>query len=223
MLFDAIADNESVERDLVSRPPQVIGEFEYKGQSQFIFAACPLSGPSSDMSVSDSERQVYCLTDFGHGSLLPYLARSDYESSPLSLAQWAGQQPTVAVFGSIALRAPEVVIGSDFGPKVDIWAVGCLAFELLVGHWLFHPEDHGEEWNQEEDLLAQIFQITDERFSKTVLDSAMWRDRFIDDEGEWLLSFLLSATVSLTTTIARSPFAKEGSSSRLFGSPLDGI
>ena len=101
------------------------------------------------------------------------------------VGQWAGQQPTVSVFGSPALRAPEVVIGSDFGPKVDIWAVGCLAFELLVGEWLFNPVDNGDEWNQEEDLLKQIFEITDERFTLVTLERAMWREQFLDETGKW--------------------------------------
>jgi len=60
------------------------------------------------------------------------------------LAQWAGKQPTVDTFSAPALRAPEIILRSDFGPKIDIWAVGCLTFELLVGRWLFDPEDGGE-------------------------------------------------------------------------------
>lgn len=82
------------------------------------------------------------------------------------------------------MRAPEVVIGSDFGPKIDIWAVGCLAFELLVGEWLFNPVDNGDEWSQEEDLLKQILEVTGERFTQVTLERAMWREQFLDETGE---------------------------------------
>ena len=40
-------------------------------------------------------------------------------------AQRAGEQPTADCFGAFALRAPETILQSDFGPGVDIWAVGC--------------------------------------------------------------------------------------------------
>jgi serine/threonine protein kinase len=41
-------------------------------------------------------------------------------------AQRAGEQPTVHMFSAYSLRAPELLLRSDFGPKVDIWALGCL-------------------------------------------------------------------------------------------------
>ena len=41
-------------------------------------------------------------------------------------AQRAGEQPTASCFGAYALRAPETILQSDFGPGVDVWAVGCL-------------------------------------------------------------------------------------------------
>lgn len=83
--------------------------------------------------------------------------------------QWVGQQPTVDVMTPIALRPPEIVIGSDFGPRVDIWALGCLTFELLVGERLFNTVANGDKWTVEEDLLAQILAITGQRFSPAAL------------------------------------------------------
>jgi serine/threonine-protein kinase SRPK3 len=87
------------------------------------------------------------------------------------------------MFSAPSLRAPEIIIHSDFGPKIDIWAVGCLTFELLVGRWLFNPEDGGEDWRLEDDHLAKILELTGEQFSKSVLDRAHLRQEYFNDEG----------------------------------------
>jgi serine/threonine protein kinase len=49
----------------------------------------------------------------------------------LLLAQRAGEQPTVDEFGAYSLRAPELILRSDLGPQVDIWALGCLVVSFL--------------------------------------------------------------------------------------------
>ena len=37
----------------------------------------------------------------------------------------------------VALRAPEVVLRSDFDHRIDIWSFGCYLFEIVVGQPLF--------------------------------------------------------------------------------------
>lgn len=34
-------------------------------------------------------------------------------------------------------RAPEVILGRPFGCAVDVWAVGCVLFEMYTGSYLF--------------------------------------------------------------------------------------
>jgi serine/threonine protein kinase len=42
--------------------------------------------------------------------------------------------------GTIGFEAPEVVLNSaSVGPSSDIWAVGCILFEMLTGRRLFRP------------------------------------------------------------------------------------
>ncbi|KAI0697559.1 kinase-like domain-containing protein [Cytidiella melzeri] len=41
---------------------------------------------------------------------------------------------------SPALRAPEVCIGAGWGKPVDIWSVGCLAYQLLMGYSLVNEK-----------------------------------------------------------------------------------
>ena len=41
-------------------------------------------------------------------------------------AQWVyGERPTRTI-SAPALRAPEVILGADYGTQVDIWAIGCM-------------------------------------------------------------------------------------------------
>lgn len=54
-------------------------------------------------------------------------------------------------------RAPEIVTGSGYESSIDIWALGCMVFELLTGEYLFNSDtdefkDSSEE--AEEDLLS---------------------------------------------------------------------
>ncbi|KAF7289363.1 Kinase-like protein [Mycena indigotica] len=85
-----------------------------------------------------------------------------------------------------ALRPPEVLLSSGFGPAVDIWAVGCLTFELLVGQCLFHPEDGGDGYTLEDDLLAQMQDLTGQRFSADVLSRAKNGAKYFDAQGNLL-------------------------------------
>ncbi|KAM6924932.1 SRSF protein kinase 3 [Xenentodon cancila] len=55
-------------------------------------------------------------------------------------------------------RSLEVLLGSEYGPPADIWSVACMAFELLTGDSLFHPEA-SESVSLEEDHITQIAEL----------------------------------------------------------------
>ncbi|XP_069550157.1 SRSF protein kinase 3 isoform X1 [Brachyistius frenatus] len=55
-------------------------------------------------------------------------------------------------------RALEVLLGSEYGPRADIWSVACMAFELVTGDSLFEPKA-GESVSLEEDHIAQIMEL----------------------------------------------------------------
>ena len=38
---------------------------------------------------------------------------------------------------SQAYRAPEVIVGGNYDTKIDIWSVGCVIAELIIGEELF--------------------------------------------------------------------------------------
>ncbi|KAJ3868757.1 kinase-like domain-containing protein [Lentinula novae-zelandiae] len=114
-----------------------------------------------------AERMTVALVDLGH-------------------AQRAGEQPTAAGFSAPALRAPEVILWSDIGPKMDIWAIGCLTFELLVGRWLFDSEDAQPDWSVEDDHLAKMMELTGQKFPDTMLARAKERDKYFNKDGNLL-------------------------------------
>lgn len=186
VLAEGFDNNIACERYLADHSPQIVGEFTLEGERRFVYAVQPLPTPSPclwDMSPYDHELYSYCLIDLGHGSPFRLLKTHAFQLTVCNTGQWFDQQPPVNVLGPPALRAPEVVIGSDFGPGLDVWAVGCLAFELLVGEKLFSPAGDGDDWTVEEDLLAQIFAVTGQRFSRQALSRAQWKDGILDAEG----------------------------------------
>ncbi|KAJ3527157.1 hypothetical protein NMY22_g9889 [Coprinellus aureogranulatus] len=181
--------NQLIEEDLAKHVPEVAGEFSLEGKKHLVYSNCPLSTACScDASHNCSEVQEYCLSGLGKG-------------------KWSGKQPTTTVLPPLALRSPEVIIGSDFGPGVDIWALGCLTFELLVGEPLFTPACKGNERTLEEDILAQIFSTTGQRFRSATLGRAQRKDRFLDAEGTLPHQLAISPVQSLITP--RKPIAKE--------------
>uniref|UniRef100_A0A0N5C3S4 Stress-activated protein kinase JNK n=1 Tax=Strongyloides papillosus TaxID=174720 RepID=A0A0N5C3S4_STREA len=50
-------------------------------------------------------------------------------------------------------RAPEVILGMPYQEIVDIWAIGCIFGELILGHVLFQGSDHIDQWTK---IVAQL-------------------------------------------------------------------
>ncbi|EFY93180.1 protein kinase-like protein [Metarhizium acridum CQMa 102] len=56
-------------------------------------------------------------------------------------------------------RAPEVILGMPWGPSVDTWSVGLLAWDLLEKEPLFRVYDHGSEEQNDACHLAAMTAI----------------------------------------------------------------
>lgn len=85
-------------------------------------------------------------------------------------------------FGTRYYRAPEVILMGDITNKVDIWAAGCILYELLVGEFLFDPS---KDKNKTRDYyhLLEMSKVSG-RFSKKFLKTTKHWKKFFDKEGD---------------------------------------
>lgn len=78
-------------------------------------------------------------------------------------------------------RAPEVLLGSEWGASVDCWSLACMVFELLTGDFLFEPQC-SKNYSKDEDHIAQIIELLGPppaylmqgRFVPGIFDSRGW-------------------------------------------------
>lgn len=55
-------------------------------------------------------------------------------------------------------RSPEAILGTRWGPPVDMWSAAAMFFELLTGDYLFDPAA-GSRYNKDDDHIAQIIEL----------------------------------------------------------------
>ncbi|KAF7258904.1 hypothetical protein EG68_03941 [Paragonimus skrjabini miyazakii] len=73
-------------------------------------------------------------------------------------------------------RAPEIILGMEYGTPIDMWSLGCIVAEMITGLPLFPGEN-------EEDQLARIMEILDVP-PNSVLSSAKRGHKFFTRDGE---------------------------------------
>jgi len=57
-------------------------------------------------------------------------------------------------------RAPEVLFGTNFTPRTDVWSLGCIVFELITGDFLLDPKRRTKvEKEMDIEHLAMIMQL----------------------------------------------------------------
>jgi len=57
---------------------------------------------------------------------------------------------------SRAYRAPEVVLGIPYSHPIDMWAVGCILFEIIMDQQLFYPYDENQLMEEYYVTLGEI-------------------------------------------------------------------
>lgn len=79
-------------------------------------------------------------------------------------------------------RAPEVLIGAEWGCSADVWSLACLIFELLTGDYLFDPVE-GHSYSKDDDHIAQIIELLG-RFPSGLLRDGKFSRQFFNSRGE---------------------------------------
>lgn len=108
-------------------------------------------------------------------------------------------------------RAPEVILGGDWGCSTDLWSTGCLIFELITGDYLFDPKAAGS-YSRDDDHLAQIVELLQSWPSRDYLRTChRWRE-FFDKTGQnfkkigklkvWPLKMVLIDEYKMTEELA---------------------
>ncbi|KAH8306553.1 hypothetical protein KR018_011966 [Drosophila ironensis] len=55
-------------------------------------------------------------------------------------------------------RAVEVILGSGYSEKADLWSAACLFWELATGDYLFYPQNGRGKASQDEEHIAKILE-----------------------------------------------------------------
>ncbi|KAL5590979.1 hypothetical protein FOBRF1_014536 [Fusarium oxysporum] len=90
------------------------------------------------------------------------------------------------VITPVALRAPEIILGGLLGKGIDIWAFGCLIFEMIFGRPLFvaiqslEGQDYDEASNDEH--LIQLWEVIGP-LPKPLLEKWRRADQYFDSSG----------------------------------------
>ncbi|KAF9780781.1 kinase-like domain-containing protein [Thelephora terrestris] len=81
-----------------------------------------------------------------------------------------------------ALRAPEVILGLEWGTAIDIWSLGCMMYEFATSSWLFWPEAMGDI-SSDVVHLAQMTRRTGQDHDDVALKQYEIREKHHDLHG----------------------------------------
>ncbi|KAL4245810.1 Protein kinase-like domain superfamily protein [Abortiporus biennis] len=150
--------NEAVEKFLEETPVEFEGEYSIGKKTYQIFKKQPIR----EYPKAPENIESY-LIDFGRAQFL-----NNKEFEIIDQEYW----------GAVALRSPETILESSFGPEIDIWT----AFELPVGRWLFDPKET-EEYSLEDEHFVRMMQFTGEQFKMSMLRDGKNTHRYFNEDG----------------------------------------
>ncbi|ODM87501.1 Dual specificity tyrosine-phosphorylation-regulated kinase 2 [Orchesella cincta] len=111
---------------------------------------------------------LQCLQDLSRNGIV----HGDLNLENILLKQEYRDEIKVIDFGSslAVLRAPELILGIEYGTPVDMWAVGCVVVELFTGQKLVPGED-------EQDQMACILECLENLRKKATRAKEFFSDK----------------------------------------------
>ena len=82
-------------------------------------------------------------------------------------------------------RPPENIMNNFYNEKADIWALGCLTYELFTGDYLFDIDRDGSDNEKDREHLHQMYEILGKIPKDTALDCE-FTDELFDNQGRIL-------------------------------------
>ena len=73
-------------------------------------------------------------------------------------------------------RAPEILLGTKYNEKIDIWSFGCMLYELVSDRILFRPNSD-EDYDTDQDHINMIVNLCGE-IPKKMLDNSVNRKHY---------------------------------------------
>ncbi|KAG5484038.1 hypothetical protein LSCM1_05892 [Leishmania martiniquensis] len=147
------------------------------------------------------------ITDFGQGRDVGLNATTDYVQTVLdNCTQWYAAPETLTV----AINSPMGFIDHDSFHGVDVWSIGCIAAEMLIGRPLFYTTSMGGRHQ-----LLSIFRVLGEPSTSAIESIAEYRDTetkelFINSVKKLVKTAPPSSTITPTLAeLLRSPYGDE--------------
>ncbi|KAG1845083.1 kinase-like protein [Suillus subalutaceus] len=133
-----------------------------------------VSQPLPVPTLEEAMQRTFILADFGSGNS-------------------TAQPITTHITDEITapdLRPPEIIIGSPWNEKVDIWTFGCLIFEIVTHRHFFKLEPLPElNLDPTTSQLHQMISYTEEDFSPEQLTAGQRSAQFFKADCEHYLTF----------------------------------
>ncbi|CAM66473.1 putative protein kinase [Leishmania infantum JPCM5] len=147
------------------------------------------------------------ITDFGQGRDVGLNATTDYVQTVLdNCTQWYAAPETLTV----AINSPMGFIDHDSFHGVDVWSIGCIAAEMLIGRPLFYTTSMGGK-----SQLLSIFRVLGEPSASAIESIAEYRDKetrelFMNSVKKLVKTAPPSNTITPTLAeLLRSPYGDE--------------
>jgi len=71
-------------------------------------------------------------------------------------------------------RAPELCLCKEYGPPIDVWALGCALFELFTGKILFQGKSNN-------DMIRLYMEVKGKLPHKMIKSGSLWKQHFNED------------------------------------------